>query len=84
MKRRPRDIVDIDGLRLQHHAQGESDEFEPRRRWIAVFWRCCGRYSRIYINRQGHSYEGHCPNCARLVRARIGDSGTAARFFVAE
>lgn len=54
------------------------------RPWIAVQWKCCSTYSRIYRDRGGQHYAGTCPRCGRAVRARIGTDGTPARFFVAE
>lgn len=51
--------------------------------WLAVYWRCCRVYSRIYRNRQGSAYEGRCPKCGRPVQAKIGRDGTSARFFEA-
>ena len=55
----------------------------PKRPWLAVHWRCCRTYSRIYRNRDGSAYEGRCPVCGAPVRASIGEGGTGARFFEA-
>jgi len=53
------------------------------RPWIAVHWKCCQTYSRIYRNKTGIAYEGRCPKCAAPVRATVGQGGTANRFFEA-
>ncbi|MEL7089021.1 MAG: hypothetical protein AAGL98_11370 [Planctomycetota bacterium] len=53
------------------------------RPWLAVKWRCCSVYSRVYRNRRGDAYEGRCPRCATPVRASIGEGGTSSRFFEA-
>ena len=53
------------------------------RPWLAVSWRCCGTYSRVYRNRAGDAYEGRCPRCGSPVKAVIGAGGTSARFFEA-
>ncbi len=60
---------------------GETLRHRP---WVAIRWRCCGAYSRIYRNREGTAYTGRCPRCARPVRLRVGPGGTTARFFEAE
>jgi hypothetical protein len=86
-------ILDIQGLpgsappkqspRAAPGAPGTPDTFAGRP-WLAVSWRCCGVYSRIYRNAEGTLYEGRCPRCARPVRVRVGPGGTSARFFEAQ
>jgi hypothetical protein len=53
------------------------------RPWLAVHWRCCSVYSRVYRNRAGSAYEGRCPGCGRPLNVRIGPGGTSERFFEA-
>lgn len=54
------------------------------RPWIAVHWKCCQTYSRIYRNKEGTAYVGRCPKCGGPVQATIGQGGTATRFFEAQ
>lgn len=72
-------IVDIDGLRATHD---RSSSFLGRP-WLAVSWKCCSVYSRVYRNRKGTAYEGRCPRCGTPVNAKIGPGGTDQRFFEA-
>ena len=73
-------IVDIDGLRTPIDTEPARDSARP---WLAVLWRCCNVYSRIYRSRSGKEYEGRCPRCQRSVTAKIGPGGTSSRFFEA-
>lgn len=75
---------------VAHHAAdglgadgSPSHNFRGGRRWLAVLWRCCSAYSRIYRSAAGDAYEGRCPKCGRAVRVGIGPDGTACRFFEA-
>jgi len=53
------------------------------RPWLAVLWRCCNVYSRVYIMRDESAYNGDCPSCGRTVRFRVAPDGTTCRFFEA-
>lgn len=77
-------IVDIDGLKQRDGSPAPDEPVRSRGRpWLAVLWRCCSTYSRVYRNAEGTAYEGRCPKCLRPVRIRIGPSGTHTRFFEA-
>ncbi|RIK72952.1 MAG: hypothetical protein DCC67_18495 [Planctomycetota bacterium] len=52
-------------------------------RFLGVHFACCDVYSRVYVNRTGTAYIGHCPRCAARVEFAIGPGGVNARFFVA-
>ncbi|MBI1369612.1 MAG: hypothetical protein GC162_13275 [Planctomycetes bacterium] len=65
-------------------ATGTVGEAMRHRPWLAVHWRCCHVYSRIYRDRAGEAYVGRCPSCGKNVRARIGADGVSTRFFTAQ
>ena len=78
-------IVDIDGVGSPDSSREVSVKASLRGRlWLAVHWKCCSVYSRIYCNKAGDKYEGRCPKCGSPVTARIGPGGTSNRFFEAE
>jgi hypothetical protein len=84
-------ILDIDSLGPQPPVAGRDvASGEPagsssfvHRPWLAVYWKCCHLYSRIYRNRAGDGYAGRCPGCGKGARARVGPGGVQSRFFVA-
>jgi len=60
---------------------GEADGSKSR--YLGVHFACCAVYARVYVNRQGTHYIGHCPRCGRRVEFRIEPGGTDHRFFTA-
>lgn len=77
-------ILDIDGLATpQGTCSSGTSPGGGARAWIAVKWRCCSVYSRIYKHRDGDRYEGRCPKCMQQVSAQVGPGGTSRRFFEA-
>ncbi len=81
MSEDPPYILDIKGL--EEDRSDSTSEMSPHRKWIGIRFDCCGVYTRIYRNRQGTAYVGHCPRCNRVVRVRVGPGGTNRRFFKA-
>lgn len=53
------------------------------RRFVGIYFACCGVYSRIYVNAQGTAYVGYCPRCCGRVELEVGPHGTTQRFFSA-
>lgn len=88
---RPDYILDIKGLPrsagnghpqagMTQASTGSSLHGRP---WLAIHWKCCHTYSRIYRNTAGTAYVGRCPTCGKPLRVLIGEGGTDARFFEA-
>lgn len=65
----------------QHATQPEQSASAAGRPFVGIEFTCCGRYARIYQNREGTYYVGNCPKCAKPVRLRIGTGGSDSRFF---
>lgn len=90
MTQRPDYILDLSSANVsgqtdsQRSPQSNADASAQGRPWIAVQWKCCHTYSRIYRNKQATAYEGRCPKCGKPVRASVGQGGTNNRFFTAE
>ncbi len=75
-------ILDVDQLHAPPAPADAVDADGPgARRWLGVHFECCGVYARVYRNRQGTAYVGHCPRCSRSLRIPIGPDGTTSRFF---
>ncbi len=51
------------------------------RPFLGIHFVNCGTYGRIYKNKEGNAYVGHCPKCMHALRVRIGPEGTGTRFF---
>jgi len=76
-------IVDIPGVDIPARQDDANHASLRGRPWLAVRWRCCNIYSRVYRNPQSTAYLGNCPSCGRAVRLRVGPGGTSCRFFEA-
>ena len=81
-RRSPDYILDVQSLADQAPSQAPDAGLRGRP-WLAVKWKCCSTYSRVYRNRRGDAYEGRCPKCGSPVKASIGAAGTNSRFFEA-
>lgn len=79
MSDEPPYILDIAGLQ---EPQGTAPEPPAQARpWIGIQFECCNVYARIYRNRAGTAYVGHCPRCQRKASIRVGPGGTSSRMF---
>lgn len=80
-------ILDIPSLEAEHGLMQapSSMRHAPRvgRPWLAVYWRCCTVYSRVYRNARGDAYHGGCPRCGKSIHVGVGPEGSSSRFFEA-
>jgi len=54
-----------------------------KKEFLGIHFECCNVYRRIYVNKEKNAYEGRCPRCLRVVKIKIGEDGTNARFLKA-
>ncbi|MBC23996.1 MAG: hypothetical protein CMJ32_08795 [Phycisphaerae bacterium] len=59
---------------------GSSGSTPP---FLAIWFRCCHAYGRLYRTVDGGMYQGRCPRCGCSVHAMIGSGGTNRRIFQA-
>lgn len=81
-------ILDLSSQRRRNPAPEPANQNAAptlrNRPWLAVHFKCCQVYTRIYRNAAGTAYEGRCPRCGSPVNASVGPGGTRNRFFTAE
>lgn len=51
--------------------------------YLGIMFECCNVYARIYKNKAGTHYAGHCPKCMKSIKIKIGEGGSGDRFFKA-
>ena len=56
--------------------QGSNSSNQRQRPFLGIHYVRCGTYGRIYRNKEGNAYVGHCPRCACIRWVRIGAEGT--------
>ena len=59
----------------------QSNDKPASRPFLGIMFECCSVYARIYKNKEGTAYEGHCPKCMKPIRIRVGKGGSSNRFF---
>ena len=87
---RPTDLLAVSSSPYDHlnpspapSTAGPAGTTRQPRPWLAVRWRCCSTYSRIYRHPNATEYAGGCPRCGKPVRVKVGPGGTGNRFFEA-
>lgn len=49
-----------------------------------MYFKCCHVYTRLYLNKTGRAFSGHCPKCAKSAKVIVTDSGSTDRVFQAD
>lgn len=65
-------------------AEEKQEKNEKKTKYLGIMFNCCNAYGRIYKNKEGTAYAGHCPKCLRQLRIPVGEGGTDTRFFNAQ
>jgi hypothetical protein len=74
-------ILSIDGLETPDDGPPSENASGSASPWLGIHFECCDVYARVYRNRNGTAYNGHCPRCGRPIRIRVGPGGITSRFF---
>ncbi|MBI2423951.1 MAG: hypothetical protein HYV27_14055 [Candidatus Hydrogenedentes bacterium] len=53
------------------------------RRFVGIHFVCCNVYVRVYLNRAGTAFAGHCPRCTRPVRIPVEEWSPDKKFWQA-
>jgi hypothetical protein len=48
---------------------------------LRVYFSCANQYVRVFRDRAGEGYTARCPKCGQSMQFRVGEGGTAQRFF---
>ncbi|UCE67711.1 MAG: hypothetical protein JSU85_06815 [Candidatus Zixiibacteriota bacterium] len=52
-----------------------------KKEFIGVIFKCCNKYSRIYLDEEKSSFLGWCPKCGAKMEIRLSPYGSTSRFF---
>ena len=55
-----------------------------KRPFIGMHFKCCNKYTRIYLNAKGTAFVGWCPKCALKAEVLVSPTGSTRRFFEAK
>ena len=55
-----------------------------KRPFIGMYFKCCHVYTRLYLNKTGRAFLGHCPKCAKKAKVIVSPTGSKDRVFQAD